>query len=271
MQHQSDLPATKHRRALTSLNLKKGKGTAPNNPKKKGREAYLAAKKKLEAQRMTSSEDGESDQQPRPAEDETWTMEEAWDDHTQAIARVMTEAAPDFAKTPAVVEVALGAPEKWWNDVVVPRLARIAAAAYDGLEVAHGDVRVLDVGTGTGTMLPHLTAGMPAGVEGKVVALDVCDAMLDIVEERYPDTPMLNADFSGVTPRDLHPVFSPDAVVEDGKEATDAEMAATGDGKVDVVIMNAVYSLMLDEVEALGVAGRMLRRGGRLVVRCPEP
>jgi len=266
------LQSARHSRALgrlTALEAKKGKGTAPNNPPKKGRAAYLAAKKALAAKQAAASPgDGADDgAQPRPGEVDTWTMEEAWEDHTQALARVMTEAAPDFAQSAAVVEVALGAPEKWWSEVVTPRLSRIAAAAYDGLGTSHGDLRVLDVGTGTGTMLPHLTAALPQGVDGVVAAVDLCEAMLDIVEARYPDVPMLTADFSTLTPMDLHPLFAPDD--DTAAEATPAEWTATGNGKVDVVLLNAVYSLMLDETETLEAGARLLRRGGRLVLSHP--
>ena len=256
---------------LTALEAKKGKGTAPNKAAKKGRAAYLAAKDALAAkQAAASSEDGavvEDGAQPRPGEVDTWTMEEAWEDHTQAMARAMTEAAPDFAQSAAVVEVALGAPEQWWREVVTPRLSRIAAAAYEGLEASHGSLRVLDVGTGTGTMLPHLKAALPQGVNGSVVAVDVCEAMLDIVEERYPDVPLLTADFSALTPMDLHPLFAPDDVTD--AQATPAEWAASGNGKVDVVMLNAVYSLMLDEIDTLEAGARLLRRGGRLVLSHP--
>ena len=256
---------------LMALEAKKGKGTAPNKAAKKGRAAYLAAKDALAAkQAAASSEDGavvEDGAQPRPGEVDTWTMEEAWEDHTQAMARAMTEAAPDFAQSAAVVEVALGAPEQWWREVVTPRLSRIAAAAYEGLEASHGSLRVLDVGTGTGTMLPHLKAALPQGVNGSVVAVDVCEAMLDIVEERYPDVPLLTADFSALTPMDLHPLFAPDD--DTAAQATPAEWTATGNGKVDVVMLNAVYSLMLDEIDTLEAGARLLRRGGRLVLSHP--
>ena len=126
---------------LTALDLKKGKGTAPNKKAKKGREAYLAAKKALEANQAAPSEGVAAEVQPRPGDDDLWTMEEAWEDHTKELARVMTEAAPDFAQSPAVVEVALGAPEKWWNEVVIPRLARIAKTAFEGMAAPQGDLR----------------------------------------------------------------------------------------------------------------------------------
>ena len=237
-----ELHANKHGRglSLTVLNGgKKGKGTAPNNPRKKGRDAYLAAKKALEAQRAACPDGAAADDQPRPGDDDTWTMEEAWEDHTKVLERVMTEAAPDFAASPTVVEVALGAPEKWWKEVVIPRLARIAEAAYDGLSTKHGDLRVLDVGTGTGTMLPHLAAAQPPGIDTKLVAVDLCEAMLDIVEEHFPDVPLINADFSTLTPQDLHRMLDPEDTA--AAEETPAQWAASGKGKVDVVVIKAVY------------------------------
>ena len=49
--------------------------------------------------------------------------------------------------------------------------------------------------------------------------------------------PLLNADFSAVTPMDLHPLLSPD---EEGESTSQQDMspavwAATGNGKVDLV------------------------------------
>ena len=269
----AERPAAKtrhsHARSLTALTAKKGKGTAPNSKPKKGREAYLAAKKRLEAQRAAagdSTDEPVANVQPRPGEEDTWTMAEAWQDHNQELSRVMTEAASDFAKNPAVAEVVLGAPEKWWDDVVVPRLARIAAAAYSDT-VKFDDLRVLDVGTGTGTMLPHLLSAMPADVKGKVMAVDLCEAMLDLVEQRHPDVPLLNADFSTIAAEDLILLIDPEDT--EGAKASPAELAASGSGKVDIVVMNAVYSLMLDETDALEAASRVLRRGGRTVISHP--
>ena len=65
--------------------------------------------------------------------------------------------------------------------------------------------------------------------------------------------------------QDVHHVLNPD----DSEEAGAWEMAASGNGKVDLVVMNAVYSLMLDECDSLEAAARMLRRGGRVVVSHP--
>ena len=39
--------------------------------------------------------------------------------------------------------------------------------------------------------------------------------------------------------------------------------------QVDVVVMNSVYSIMLDEVGTLDAASRVLRRDGRLVLSHP--
>jgi hypothetical protein len=39
--------------------------------------------------------------------------------------------------------------------------------------------------------------------------------------------------------------------------------------QVDVVVMNSVYSIMLDEVGTLEAASRVLRRDGRLVLSHP--
>ena len=55
--------------------MKKGTGTSPNSKPKKGRDAYLVAKKNLEAKRAGTLEEDESADVPRPSEDVAVIME----------------------------------------------------------------------------------------------------------------------------------------------------------------------------------------------------
>jgi len=55
--------------------VKKGTGTSPNSKPKKGRDAYLVAKKNLEAKRAGTLEEDESADVPRPSEDVAVIME----------------------------------------------------------------------------------------------------------------------------------------------------------------------------------------------------
>jgi ubiquinone/menaquinone biosynthesis C-methylase UbiE len=120
------------------------------------------------------------------------------------------------------------------DPAVDPRLARIAAAAG----IAPTDV-VLDVGTGTGALLPHLLQFNPA-------ALDTCDLspeMTRYARQRFGDRV-----------RRFH--------VGDFADIP-------GAAEYDAIVCNAVFWNMADQPLALARARRLLRPGGRLVISHP--
>jgi ubiquinone/menaquinone biosynthesis C-methylase UbiE len=117
---------------------------------------------------------------------------------------------------------------------VLDRMESIVAAAT----VAVGET-VLDVGTGTGALLPMIQRYRP----GRVIVCDLSEKMLAQVAERYPEAERHHCDV-----RDL-------------------QLAAQS---VDVVLMNAVFGNIVDKAGALTNIARMLRPGGRVVISHPE-
>jgi len=194
------------------------------------------------------------------ASESDFSLQEQLDAHNEVIEEVMRDAAADFAERAATVEVALEAPAKWWDEVVGPRLDRIAAAA--GL--SPGDV-VLDVGVGTGTMIGFLTKDGRAR-EADVVGVDLCEEMLDIASERYPEATLVVGDVLTATLADLQ---------LDKDAGEDAEGGGVGDAPAamprafDAVVLNAVFSTLFDPKLALSAASGLAARGGRVVVSHP--
>jgi SAM-dependent methyltransferase len=105
--------------------------------------------------------------------------------------------------------------------------------------IAQGDV-VLDIGSGSGT--DALIASRLVGPSGKVVALDVTDAMRRKLET--------NAVQAGVTNIEVL--------------SGNAEDIPVPDGSVSVVTTNGVINLVPDKAAAIAEMYRVLRPGGRV-------
>ncbi len=104
-------------------------------------------------------------------------------------------------------------------------------------EVRDGAV-VLDVGSGTGIMVPLIRKYEPA----RIYACDLSSAMLGQLSKNYTYAETILGDV-----RDLE----------------------LPDGSLDVVFVNACYPNIVDKATAFSNISRMLRPGGRLVISHP--
>ena len=116
---------------------------------------------------------------------------------------------------------------------VPERLERIVASA----EIAKGDT-VLDVGAGTGVLVPLIQKYGPA----RLFACDLSEAMLRQLKAHYPYV---------------------EAIVSDIREL------ALPDLILDAVFINACYPNIVDKVGAFTNLGRMTRPAGRVVISHP--
>ena len=98
---------------------------------------------------------------------------------------------------------------------------------------------VLDIGSGTGVLLPFLVAEL--GDEGKIVALDFSAEMVDQAKAKN---------------------FPPVVVFAQA----DVLAIPLADNSVDLAICNSAFPHFNDKVEALKEIARVLRNNGRLVI-----
>jgi SAM-dependent methyltransferase len=116
---------------------------------------------------------------------------------------------------------------------VPERLERIAASG----EITRGST-VLDVGSGTGVMVPLIREYRPA----RIYACDLSEAMLGQLSSNHPYA---------------------EAILSDVRDLT------LPDDSLDVVFLNACYPNIVDKASAFSNIGRMMRPGGRLVISHP--
>lgn len=116
---------------------------------------------------------------------------------------------------------------------VPERLATIVAAA----EIKKGDT-VLDVGTGTGILVPLIQRNGP----GRIWACDLSKKMLRQLRKNYADVKTILSDVRDLT---------------------------LADESIDVVFINACYPNIADKAGAFANLARMMKPAGRLVISHP--
>lgn len=103
-----------------------------------------------------------------------------------------------------------------------------------------GDEKVLDVGTGTGVMIPHYVRHL---VGGRVVAVDYSEKMIEVARSKFPekDFPMITYVVS-----DLYDLRYEEAF--------------------DLVVCYSCFPHFVDQPLAIEIMSRALKKGGRLVI-----
>ncbi len=121
----------------------------------------------------------------------------------------------------------------WW---FVGRRRIIASVLLDMLGTRK-DLRILDIGCGTGGMIPLLSA------YGRVTGIDPAEAAIRYSRQRYDSmAELLQVDFPSELP---------------------------GRGDFDLVTLFDVLEHLDDDTRALAVASTLLRPGGRLLITVP--
>jgi ubiquinone/menaquinone biosynthesis C-methylase UbiE len=125
-----------------------------------------------------------------------------------------------------------------WDKELTPERLKCLGKIVKQLGIKPG-YYVLDIGSGTGVLLPFLIAEL--GDEGKIVALDFSAEML-----------------SQAKAKNFPPIV--------GFAQADVLAIPLADNSVDLAICNSVFPHFYDKVKALREIARVLRNNGRLVI-----
>ena len=125
-----------------------------------------------------------------------------------------------------------------WDEISVHNLEKVQYI-IDLLGI-QGDDRILDVGTGTGILIPFYERYL---VDGGVVAVDHSEKMIEVARSKYPE--------------ERHPLVS--YLVSD-------IYALRHNAEFDLVVCYSCFPHFVDQPMAIRILSRALRKGGRLAV-----
>ncbi len=125
-----------------------------------------------------------------------------------------------------------------WDKELTPERLQCLGTIIQELGMKPGD-RVLDIGSGTGVLVPFLTAEL--GTKGKIIAMDISMEML--VQAQAKDFP---------------PIV--------GFAQADVLAIPLADESMDLAMCNSALPHFGDKGEALKEIARVLRTNGRLVI-----
>jgi len=125
-----------------------------------------------------------------------------------------------------------------WDEITVHNLKKVQYITKL-LGINSGD-RILDIGTGTGIMIPFYEKYL---VDGSVVAVDYSEKMIEVARSKYPEKD--------------HPIIS--YIVSDVYDLK-------YDAEFDLVVCYSCFPHFVDKPLAIKILSRALRKGGRLAV-----
>ncbi len=127
---------------------------------------------------------------------------------------------------------------KLWDQITVHNLEKVQYIT-DLIAIHSGD-EILDIGTGTGIMIPFYERYL---FDGSVVAVDYSDKMIDVARLKYPEKD--------------HPLIS--YLVSDVYELK-------YDADFDLVVCYSCFPHFVNQPLAIKILSKALRKGGRIVV-----
>jgi ubiquinone/menaquinone biosynthesis C-methylase UbiE len=125
-----------------------------------------------------------------------------------------------------------------WDDITVHNLEKVQYII--GMLEIHSDDRILDVGTGTGILIPFYEKYL---VGGSVVALDYSEKMIEVARSKYPEKEHTKISYLVSDVYDLK-----------------------YDKDFDLVVCYSCFPHFADQPLALKIMSTALKKGGRLVI-----
>lgn len=125
-----------------------------------------------------------------------------------------------------------------WDQITIHNREKVQYIA-NLLEIKSND-KILDIGAGTGIMIPFYEQFL---VDGKVVAVDYSDKMIEVARAKFPEKehPMICFKVSDVYELDF-------------------------DSEFDLAVCYSCFPHFVDQPLAIKTLGKALKKGGRLVV-----
>lgn len=127
---------------------------------------------------------------------------------------------------------------KKWDEISIHNLDKVQYIT-DLLEI-RGDDKILDIGTGTGIMIPFYEKYL---VNGKVVAIDYSEKMIEVAQQKYP--------------AQKHPMVS--FHVADAYDLTYTD-------EFDLVVCYSCFPHFIDQPLAIKILAKALKKGGHLAI-----
>jgi ubiquinone/menaquinone biosynthesis C-methylase UbiE len=125
-----------------------------------------------------------------------------------------------------------------WDEITVHNLEKVQYITE--MLGIHSDDRILDVGTGTGIMIPFYEKYL---VNGSVVAVDYSEKMIEVARSKYPEK--------------THPKIS--YLVSNVYDLK-------YDAEFDLVVCYSCFPHLIDKPLAIKILSRALKKGGCLAV-----
>ena len=125
-----------------------------------------------------------------------------------------------------------------WDDITIHDLEKVKYITE--ILGIHSDDRILDVGTGTGIMIPFYERYL---VNGSVVAVDYSEKMIEVARSKYPEKD--------------HPKIS--YMVSDVYDLK-------YDANFDIIVCYSCFPHLVDQPLALKILSKALKKGGRIAV-----
>jgi len=125
-----------------------------------------------------------------------------------------------------------------WDQITIHDLGKVNYIT-EKLEIC-GDEKILDIGTGTGIMIPFYERHL---VSGSVIAVDYSDEMIVVARQKYPENE--------------HPQIS--YVVSDLYDLKYCN-------EFDLVVCYSCFPHFVDQPLAMEILSKALKKGGRLAV-----
>jgi demethylmenaquinone methyltransferase/2-methoxy-6-polyprenyl-1,4-benzoquinol methylase len=129
--------------------------------------------------------------------------------------------------------------DKWDKKFCTPELKDFLISFVPKFNIVRGQ-RILDVGTGTGVLIPYLARAV--GSTGKIIAVDFAEKMVEICNEKFSNFSNVKIELQDVEELNFSPEW------------------------FDAITCFGLFPHIENKEKALGEMNRVLKQGGKLII-----